>query len=84
MGNVCNQCNDKTSLEASKAIDLELIDPSSINDPLERWEKSFPFYRITLEVMCSRLSTITSKDGLGFQPKKLAMALKTPAWKGCF
>ena len=34
--------------------------------------------------MCSRLSTISSKDGLGFQPKKLAMALKTPAWKSCF
>ena len=61
--------------------DLPPVNTMIISDRVERWEKSYPFYRMSLYTMHSKLDEIGSST---FEPRSLEVLLDTPAWRNCF
>ena len=75
----CN-CSKDEKYDPSKG-DSKEIDASSITDPHQKVEKSYPFYRMHVKAFEDKVNSI-GKDNIPIE--ELAAALSTSAWAGKF
>ena len=76
------QCQKSTAYDPKRdAGDGPEIDISKITDPLTRFEKSFPFYRMHITTFLNKINSMGRDE---FEIALLAKMFDTPAWEGCF
>ena len=77
----CN-CNKEARYDPTKDRgDLKEINLATIKDPLVKFEKSFPFYRMHIGRFLEKVNSY-GKDTV--EISLLASTFDTPAWKGQF
>jgi hypothetical protein len=85
MGNILQQCGcgqgPKRFDPLKDTGDLKLMRAETIKDPLIRFEKSFPFYRMHCRAFINKINEFGKAD---FDYKLLGHSFDSEAWEGQF
>jgi hypothetical protein len=71
-------CSKQDKYDPSKG-DAKAVDATSLSDPQQRVEKSFPFYRMHIKAFEEKVRDINKSR---FTITELAATLNTQAWAG--